>query len=107
MWLVRLGPIWAAHRGGGARGPAVTEKSFDEYHLYTLEQPTSLLDREKKQVEFVPAADVNSKVIYVYDGARVSLDQTWNPEALHTEAEYGTQSNKKVWVIREFTNSAA
>src|SRR5207249_3033839 len=29
------------------------------------------------------------------------------PEALHTEAEYGTLSNKKVWVMREFTNSAA
>src|SRR5438067_12552237 len=45
--------------GGGAR-PPVTEKSFDEYHLYTLEHPTTLLDHAKKQVEFVRAAGVNS-----------------------------------------------
>src|SRR5205814_7663633 len=93
--------------GGGGSGPPVTEKTFDEYHLYTLEHPTTLLDREKKQIEFVRAANVNSKVVYVYDGAQINLDQTWNPEALHTEAEYGTLSNKKVWVMREFTNSAA
>jgi len=96
-------------RGGGGAAPAppVTEKSFDEYHLYTLEHLTTLLDRQKKQVEFVRAAGVISAVIYVYDGARIGPEQNWTPEALHTEPEYGTPSNKKVWVMREFTNSAA
>src|SRR5262249_25969546 len=48
--------------------PQVTEKAFDEYHLYTLERPTTLHDRETKQVEFVRAAGVKSKTVYVYDG---------------------------------------
>jgi len=93
--------------GGGAQAPPVTEKTFDEYHLYTLENATTLLDREKKQVEFVRAQGVKSAVTYVYDGARIGLEQNWAPEVLHTEAEYGTPSNTKIWVMREFTNSAA
>jgi hypothetical protein len=39
-------------------GPQVTEKAFDAYHLYTLERPTTLYDRETKQVEFVRAAGI-------------------------------------------------
>ncbi len=97
--------------GGGAMGgggaPPVTEKSFDEYHLYTLENRTTLLDHEKKQVEFVRAEGVNSTVIYVYDGTQMNVDQNWSPDGLHTEPEYGIVSNKKVWVIREFVNSAS
>src|SRR5947208_5444163 len=34
------GAITFAGRGGGQFGPPVTEKTFDEYHLYTLEHPT-------------------------------------------------------------------
>jgi hypothetical protein len=33
--------------GGGGSAPPVTEKTFDEYHLYTLEHPTTLHDQEK------------------------------------------------------------
>jgi hypothetical protein len=29
-----------------APAPAVTERTFDEYHLYTLARPTTLHDRE-------------------------------------------------------------
>jgi len=93
--------------GGGGGAPPVTEKSFDEYHLYTLERPATLRDREKKQVEFVRAAEVKSTVTYVYDGAQTAPDQVWYVDGLHTEPQYGVQSNKKVWVFREFTNSAA
>ncbi len=104
----RLLEFGARGGGGGAGGPPpVTEKAFDEYHLYTLERPTTLLDRQKKQVEFVRSAGIKSAVFYVFDGAQIAPEQIWNPEILHTEAEYGTRSNKKVWVMREFTNSAA
>jgi len=93
--------------GGGGGEPPVTEKSFDEYHLYTLERPTTLLDREKKQVEFVRAAGVKSVPLYIYDGASGYPDQNWYPDTVHTEADYGMTGNKNVWVMREFTNSSA
>jgi hypothetical protein len=48
----------------------VTERSFEEYHLYSLPRPTNVMDREVKQVEFVRAANVPAKRLYVFDAAR-------------------------------------
>lgn len=62
----------------------VTEKAFDEFHLYSLPRPVTLHDRETKQVEFMRATGVKAPVVYVYDGTR-------NPT--------------KVAVTREFKNS--
>ena len=81
--------------------PAVTEKAFDEFHLYSLARPTTLLDRETKQVEFVRATDVKAPVIYVYDGAS---DYRFYG-GLIQDRGYGTQGNKKVRVMREFVNA--
>jgi hypothetical protein len=86
---------------GGAAQPPVTEKAFDEYHLYTLERPTTLRDRETKQIEFVHAEGIQSKTIYVYDGADLPQYQGWDIAT----PQYGTQSNKKVRVMREFVNA--
>lgn len=88
-------------------GPEVTEKAFDEYHLYTLERPTTLHDRETKQVEFVRAAGVKSKTVYVYDGWKMDANSwNWPMETIRTQDAFGTQSNSKVWVVQEFKNSS-
>lgn len=81
----------------------VTEKAFDEFHLYSLANKTTLRDHESKQVEFVRATGVKMERIYVYDGAqlggwRVGMTYGENPG-------YGTESNKKISVYREFKNS--
>lgn len=91
---------------GGGMQPAVTERRFDEYHLYTIERPTTLRDRQTKQVEFTRAAGVPSKKLYVYDGVAIdwSRYQGWDPYSLRTQAEFGTDSNDDVWVMREFEN---
>ncbi len=87
--------------------PPVSEKSFDEYHLYTLERPATLRDHETKQVEFVHANGVKARSLYVYDGAQIEPFRFagWNQENIRDDREYGTQSNTKVWVMREFSNS--
>jgi hypothetical protein len=92
-----------------AGAPPVTEKTFDEYHLYTLERTTTLRDRETKQVEFIHASGVPSKQIYVYDGARIDYNRYsgWNWENIRNDHSYGTESNPKIWVMREFLNSQA
>lgn len=89
-----------------APAPQVTEKSFDEYHLYSLSRNTTLRDKETKQVEFLRAANIPSKLIYVYDGLKVDRQryQFMPMEAIRQDAGYGTQSNPKVWVMREFVN---
>jgi hypothetical protein len=91
---------------GGIPGQ-VSEKTFEEYHLYELHHPTTLHDQETKQVEFVRASKVKSERVYVYDGAKIdqSQYQGWNIDSIRQNSEYGTQSNPNIWVMREFMNS--
>lgn len=76
-----------------ADAKVVTEKSFDEFHLYTLGNPATLRDKETKQVEFVRATGVKAERIYVYEGSGYS--------------RRGSSSAGKVQVFREFKNSEA
>lgn len=93
----------------GEMAPPVTERTFDEYHLYTLARSATLHDRETKQVEFIRAANVNTAQIYVYDGLKLDPNRYrgWNWENIRNDFSYGTESNPKVWVMREFNNSEA
>lgn len=34
--------------------PSFSEKSFSDFHLYTLSEPVSINDNSQKQVEFIP-----------------------------------------------------
>ncbi|MBZ5507385.1 MAG: hypothetical protein LAO78_18145 [Acidobacteriia bacterium] len=89
-----------------AAAPAVTERSFDEYHLYTLERATTLYDRETKQVEFVRAAGVPSQRLYVYDGVKIDQNYRGYPmENIRDMENFGIQSNPKIWSMVEFKNS--
>jgi hypothetical protein len=84
----------------------VTQKAFDEYHLYTLARATTLRDRETKQVEFLRASNVHAARLYVYDGFQFDEQyRGWNPESIRENANYGIKSNPKVWVMLEFRNS--
>jgi hypothetical protein len=92
---------------GGVVQPQVTEKSFDEYHLYTIEHPTTLHDGETKQVEFLHRTKVPAKRVYVYSGF------TWEPqpgmqyqqEYLMQQRTFGASSQSKVWVMQEIANT--
>ncbi len=46
------------------------EKSFFEYHLYTLDRPTTLRDRETKQIRLLSARDVPYRTEHVYEPTR-------------------------------------
>lgn len=87
--------------------PPVSERSFDEYHLYSLQNPTTLHDREIKQVEFVRAEGIQSKTVYVYDGFQWDQNyRSWPMESLRQQEGFGVLSNPKVWVMQEFKNTA-
>jgi len=91
-----------------AEAPPVTEKAFDEYHLYTLERPATLRDRETKQVEFVRATGVKTQRVYIYDGLKLGDNyRGWSMENIRNNENFGTESNTKVAVVREFKNSEA
>jgi len=90
-----------------AGAPVVREKSFDEFHLYTLERPATLHDNETKQVEFVRATGIQAQRLYIYDGAETGQYTYYSPEQIRNEPGYGTASNPKVFVMQELKNSEA
>jgi len=59
------------------------------------------------QVEFVRAASVTASRFYIYDGAKIDWQRYrgWSMENVRQQSDYGTQSNPKVWVMREFDNA--
>lgn len=62
----------------------VTEKAFDEFHLYSLPRAVTLRDQETKQVEFLRATGVTAPQLYIFD-----------------QQKYGA----KVATVREFKNT--
>jgi hypothetical protein len=71
------------------------EESFFEYHLYTLAQPTNVLDNEQKQVTLLEAKNAKIKKRLLYHG-----QQYWY------RSQYGeVQKNQKVGVYLELENS--
>jgi hypothetical protein len=90
-----------------AGAPVVSEKAFDEYHLYTLSRPATLHDRETKQVEFLRAEGAKATLLYIYDGAKIDRNRYrgYSLESLRSDRDYGTPSNPKIWVMKEIKNS--
>jgi hypothetical protein len=75
-----------------AAGGGFEEKSFMEYHMYTLGRKSTINNNQVKQIEFIePAQGVNAKKVYVYERS-----DYWNP--------WGGDRNKKIMVKIEFEN---
>jgi hypothetical protein len=81
------------------------EKSFFEYHLYTLGRTTSLANNSTKQIElFAPKLSVPVNKTYVYYGVPEQY-RFWTPDSPNGDQNLGTESNKKVNVYLLLTNS--
>ena len=75
--------------------PQFKEEGFFEYHLYTLERPTSLLDKEKKQVSLLEAHGIGIQKKLIFWGADY-----------YYRGNYGqVVANQKVGVYLDLTNS--
>ncbi len=71
------------------------EEGFFEYHLYTLERSTTLLDKEQKQVTLLEAHDIGIKKKLIFWGA-----------SHYYRGNYGqVVSNQKVGVYLDIKNS--
>jgi len=72
-----------------------TEEGFFEYHLYTLERPTTLLENEQKQVTLLEASQIGIDKRLIFYGA-----------AQYYRGSYGqVMSNQKVGVYLDVRNS--
>jgi hypothetical protein len=79
------------------------EKSFFEYHLYTLGRQTTLPDNSTKQIELFPAArGVPCEKTLVYYGAPPAYPYGSAPL---TDRAFGSDSNRKVDTYLAFRNA--
>lgn len=87
----------------------VTQKAFDDYHLYDLNRTVSLADGETKQIQFLEAAGVTIARSYIYDGAATEIQPYANySEHFVSEQYYGlSPSNTKVQIVQQFKNTEA
>ncbi len=86
-----------AGRGGAFGSPQFTEKSFAEYHLYSLAGHTDVNDNETKQLSLFNAASVPSSKQFVYE-----------PEQNRTfygDPGYNSPNNSKIHVKIEVANT--
>jgi hypothetical protein len=72
------------------------EQGFFEYHLYTLQRPTSVRDNETKQVSLLEAAGFDVKKEFVVNGQRYYYTNYNNP---------GQPIKEKVGVYVQFRNA--
>ena len=56
------------------------EKSFFEYHLYTLQRRTTLKNNQIKQISLFPTAEAKVKKLYIYEASRNGDDVRVNLE---------------------------
>ena len=87
------------------RATGFQEKSFFEYHLYTLGRPTSLANNSTKQIELFPTrTNVPVTKTFVYYGLLPQW-RWWISEEPGTDRRLGTQSNKQVDVYLKLVNA--
>ena len=88
-------------------GIQVTQKAFDDFHLYDLHRTVTLRDGETKQVQFLEAAGVTVKRSYLYDGESSQFQpQPYYNGNVNEMRGYGLEGeNPKVALIEEIKNS--
>ncbi len=77
--------------------PQFQEQGLMEYHLYELQRPTDILDKEQKQVSFLSAQDAGSRKRFVFDESLYSRYWWWTRES-------DTRQGLKCGVILEVPN---
>lgn len=61
--------------------PQFSEKSFAEYHLYTMAGKTDINDNETKQLSLFNAGDVPTKKLYIYEPVQGAIPYGgWMPQ---------------------------
>jgi hypothetical protein len=91
---------------GNVEGGGFQEKSFFEYHLYTLGRATTLPDNSTKQVELFPTArNVPCEKILVYDA--LASNSFYDYGTPMTDQSFGVQSIKDVNIFLKFKNDQA
>jgi hypothetical protein len=94
-----------ADKDQAGAAPGFEEKSFFEYHLYTLPRPADIIQNATQQIALFPAAtDVGVTKTLVYYGLGDNFNQYWTAPSPVNDRNLGNDSNKKVDVYFKIAN---
>lgn len=85
---------------------SVTQKAFDDFHLYDLHRTVSLRNGESKQVQFLDVSGVTVQRTYQFEGTSASTVNFY-PGYHNSQPGYTSSANTKVAIREEFKNSEA
>lgn len=97
--------VMSGGSAGALAAPEVTQKAFDDFHLYDLNRTVALHDGETKQVEFIEAAGVSMRRSYVYDGLGAQPRPLYDGNVYQNQGYGLGNENKKVLIIEEIKNA--
>jgi|LSQX01.1.fsa_nt_gb hypothetical protein len=109
----RVRPVMKAMSGMGAAyaspeaSVAFEEKSFFEYHMYTMQRSTTIRNNETKQLSLLSASNAKVRKEMIFDPRRQWWSSWWYPGRMDMDpgAGYDTGSYHKVNVVIELQNS--
>jgi hypothetical protein len=85
--------------------PGVTQKAFDDFHLYDLNRTVALRDGESKQVQFIDAANVSMRRSYIYDGLAEPVQPIYAGNVNQNQGYGLGGQNTKVLIVEEIKNT--
>jgi len=86
----------------------VTQKAFDDFHLYDLHRTVALADGETKQVQFIDAPGVDVERSYIYDGAGGDDQSSYINGGVNMDQNFHVgDPNQKVAIVEEIGNTEA
>ena len=91
--IVRGAGVMKSMMAPAAAPPQMKEENLFEYHLYTLDHPTTLKENQTKQVALLTASAVPVRKDYLLRG-----------ETYYYQSQYGEADKLKVGVFVEFEN---
>jgi len=90
-----------------AAAPQFEEKAFFEYHMYSMERPTTIRDNETKQLSLLTASGASVTKDLIYDGRKQWWSSWWyeGRTDLNPGGGSDTSTYHKVNVVLEVKNS--
>ncbi|MBN1347896.1 DUF4139 domain-containing protein [candidate division KSB1 bacterium] len=67
--------------------PQFEEKSFFEYHMYTLQRRATVRNNQIKQISLIPSTQCTAKKVYIYDGGRDNKNVRVNLEFINSKKD--------------------
>jgi len=98
--------VYAMSQNVNVSSSEVTQKAFDDFHLYDLHRAVSLRNGETKQVQFLEASNVTVRRTYQFEGNN-PIAQGFYPGYHNDQVGFERSGNTRVLILEEIKNATS